>query len=637
MRYTHFKISNFKGIEDLELDLSKLPVTPVFAFVGLNESGKTTILEALDWLLTPNNYEAHQIIPKSELLSFTGKIAVEATLTLTSQDEEALAKYISKEHRGFKVHSKLGIVLIRRAFEYENSTCIDKNIDYEFSFEGKSRQMPAERKILKSDTRWDTAKGFIEKSLLPPIIYYQNFLFDFPDRIYLESISLEDSVQNESPIEPASGQEGVPPNEPPPARSPSSPTRKLSVEDLVYQDIIQDVLRSIGASYTIEKLLLERYKRGKKNDLSSIEAVLNRMGSKVTQEVFTIWNDLLKIDEASGMEVTFGDTVKVDEKGIYIDVKIKEQDESYFIRERSLGFRWFFAFFLFTHFRAYRYEDTANALFLLDEPASNLHPSAQAKLLGVFENFPYKQTIVYATHSHHMINPKWLAGTFVIRNTGKGYGDIGLHFSTRLTDIAAVPYYQFASDNPKDTYYYRPILDALDYQPSQLEFTPETILLEGRNDFYTLKFMKDSGQVTTSIDAILYPGAGKDKMDYVVSLYVGWAKNIVILLDDDTGGRKTLKRLNKEFGVVLKNRVFTLGDVDSTFDGISMEEVFVDPDPMKIVKETFPNSSTYKKSEFNTALQDCWINQKNLTLHKYTVLRFKKIFRFLEQKIAENR
>ena len=118
---------------------------------------------------------------------------------------------------------------------------------------------------------------------------------------------------------------------------------------------------------------------------------------------------------------------------------------------------------------------------------------------------------------------------------------------------------------------------------------------------------------------------------------MGWAKNIVILLDGDTGGRKTLKRLNKEFGVVLKNRVFTLGDVDSTFDGISMEEVFVDPDPMKIVKETFPNSSTYKKSEFNTALQDCWINQKNLTLHKYTVLRFKKIFRFLEQKIAENR
>ena len=637
MRYTNFKINNFKGIEELALDFSKLPATPVFAFVGLNESGKTTILEALNWLLNPNNYEAHQIIPKSELLSFTGKIAVEATLNMTSKDEEALAKHLAKKHRGFKVYSKLGVVFVRRTFKYENSTCYDKKIDFEFSFEGKSRQMPAEREITKHDSRWETAKVFIEETLLPPIIYYHNFLFNFPDRIYLETHSPEDSNKSESSIEPDLIQDGTPSNEAPHVNSGTNPTKNLSVEQMVYRDILQDVLYSIKPSYTIDNLLLERYKRGSKNDLSSIEATLNRMGSKVTRQVFTIWNDLLKIDETSGMEVTFGDTVKADKEGIYIDVKIKEQDESYFIRERSLGFRWFFAFFLFTHFRAYRYKDTANALFMLDEPASNLHPSAQAKLLGVFENFPYKQTIVYATHSHHMINPKWLAGTFVIRNTGKGYGDIGIHYSTRLTDIEAVSYYQFASDNPKDTYYYRPILDALDYQPSQLEFTPETILLEGRNDFYTLKFMKDSGQVTTSVDAILYPGAGKDKMDYVVSLYVGWAKNIVILLDDDKGGRETLIRLNKEFGLVLKNRVFTLADIDSAFDGMTMEELFVDPDPMKIINETFPNSSTYKKSEFNTALQECWISQKNLTLHKYTVLRFEKLFRFLEQKIAENR
>ncbi len=47
MRYTKFTIKKFKGIEELELDLTKYPVGKIFPLVGLNESGKTTILEAI--------------------------------------------------------------------------------------------------------------------------------------------------------------------------------------------------------------------------------------------------------------------------------------------------------------------------------------------------------------------------------------------------------------------------------------------------------------------------------------------------------------------------------------------------------------------------------------------------------------
>ena len=45
MEYLSFRIENFKGISDQEIRLDKSPSGRTFALVGLNESGKTTVLE----------------------------------------------------------------------------------------------------------------------------------------------------------------------------------------------------------------------------------------------------------------------------------------------------------------------------------------------------------------------------------------------------------------------------------------------------------------------------------------------------------------------------------------------------------------------------------------------------------------
>ena len=49
MEITSFYIQNFKGIKHLILDLEKTPQGKIFPIVGLNESGKTTILEAINY------------------------------------------------------------------------------------------------------------------------------------------------------------------------------------------------------------------------------------------------------------------------------------------------------------------------------------------------------------------------------------------------------------------------------------------------------------------------------------------------------------------------------------------------------------------------------------------------------------
>jgi len=52
MKFTYFKFKNFKGIEDQTLDLSKSGGSNIYTLVGLNESGKTTILEAINFFFS---------------------------------------------------------------------------------------------------------------------------------------------------------------------------------------------------------------------------------------------------------------------------------------------------------------------------------------------------------------------------------------------------------------------------------------------------------------------------------------------------------------------------------------------------------------------------------------------------------
>ncbi|MBU4374660.1 MAG: AAA family ATPase, partial [Euryarchaeota archaeon] len=42
MKFTEFKIKNFKGIENITINLDKSPNANIYTLVGLNESGKTT-------------------------------------------------------------------------------------------------------------------------------------------------------------------------------------------------------------------------------------------------------------------------------------------------------------------------------------------------------------------------------------------------------------------------------------------------------------------------------------------------------------------------------------------------------------------------------------------------------------------
>lgn len=50
--------------------------------------------------------------------------------------------------------------------------------------------------------------------------------------------------------------------------------------------------------------------------------------------------------------------------------------------------------------------DFNNAIYLLDEPGSYLHPFALSKLCKKLKSLSEKNIVIYCTHSHYLLNPE---------------------------------------------------------------------------------------------------------------------------------------------------------------------------------------------------------------------------------------
>ncbi len=110
MHYTKFRIQNFKGIKDATVQLDNSGTPGVYAFVGLNESGKTTLLEAIH-SFSPDYATGELVggdrksgvpiknrVPRHQISSFTGQISVEASVALDEQDIVQFAKDLVGEY-----------------------------------------------------------------------------------------------------------------------------------------------------------------------------------------------------------------------------------------------------------------------------------------------------------------------------------------------------------------------------------------------------------------------------------------------------------------------------------------------------------------------------------------------------------
>ena len=562
MRYLSFVIENFKGIKRTEVNLQNIGGASVFALVGLNESGKTTILEAIH-SFSPDitNKElmggddgiatsfAHRV-PRHLIAEFTGKISVIAKVQVYDTDRAEIAKDVKEDlELTLDINAIPDEITFSRVQTFENGDFISNTFVCDAPVRVKSKGQRVWRAPSAKEKEEITERMYW---MTPDISYFPTFVFEFPARIFL--------------------------------------TNRGNKLDSFYRRVFQDILNADGRGHTIEKDIVRRLRApelkipwanflplfGGRDEKAKIQNVIDRASAIVTRVVFGRWNEIFR-EQAGNKEiiVTFeteegkvknnqGQIVSSNNHDIWIKFQIKDGTRRFDVNDRSLGFRWFFAFMLFTQFRISR-NSVRPVLFLFDEPAANLHAAAQQKLIDCFPEIAKNgHSLMYTTHSHYMIEPKWLEQTFIVTNradapASKSVID-AVSFDDESLDIKCASYRSFVNSHSNQTDYFQPILDRLEVVPSRFDWNKSSIILEGRSDYYVLRY---AARMLNRKDLYLIPGLGAGTFGNLVALSVGWNLNFLFVLDGDKQGRQEKKRYTDEFAVPA-DRFVTISEFDKS-------------------------------------------------------------------------
>lgn len=609
MRYKKFSIKNYKGIKSATIDLTSMTGANVFTLVGLNESGKTTILEAIhsfapDYrsgtITKLNNREesvlAQSRVPRHQIASFTGEIIVEAIISVDQIDKIGISNFASTEYDiDIEANEIPDVLTISRSDHFKRGDYVRTTHDIGFSPDVK---ILGQRKARKAnDETIEKIRSSI-REFLPDIAYYSTLIFDFPERIYL--------------------------------------TLRPGNWSSFYHQVFQDILAVDGQGYTIDditrRVRSEKFKIPwlsffadwmKGDDREKIQQIIDRASSAVTGMVFGKWNEIFG-ENAKGKEIIIGFDVEegrtynrdqksyepTEKHDIYVWFEIKDGTRRFKVNDRSLGFRWFFAFLLFTQFRVAR-QASRNVLFLFDEPAANLHAAAQQKLI---ESFPEiakgDNMLIYSTHSHYMIDPCWLEQTFIVTNRAESPSDsiVGAAIlDDESLDIKAHRYREFANAHPNETSYFQPIVDRLDIVPSKFDYNLPSVVVEGKSDYYIINY----AMRLLNLEAIrLLPASGSGTFGALISLSAGWGIKFLFLLDGDEAGKKERERYALDLGAP----VGALSCIDEHIGNAKEIESLLDADARKIIGQELNLNSHPNKKQIMRFFQESLAKGKFVSL-----------------------
>ena len=618
MRFSKFEFTNFKGIRKATLHL--MPQSSdggVVTLIGLNESGKTTILEGMDRfyaggeseeikpsaLLDLEKADPYELIPIMKRVNFNDDIELRATIRLDDDDVVAL-KQGMRRRTGFVATAIPPEIDVVNRYKFADSTLQSSGTFWPSVLgEGRTKQGKVVHKIT-AKARADDWNAIIAelRERIPMVWYFPNFLFDFPDVVTLTK------------------------------RDDETDSNRL------FRLLFEDILQSIDPKMTVERHIVARALSSENSERQSLNQLKLAIGAEVTSTVVSQWNLLFDRDTMQGKRIfleieTVGSEATESVQARFL---LEDGSELFSIRERSLGFRWFFVYLLLTTYRVRR-SGSRNILFLLDEPASNLHSSAQALLLGSLNRLTEGAQVVYTTHSHHLVNPDWLESTFVVTNDGADPEEITTEITSRKTDISVTRYPQFAYENPGKQHYFQPVLDVLAYRPAHLELVPEVIMTEGRSDYYLLKYYVDSmrGEVSPSVN--LLPGRGSGTLDVVIQLYLGWGRQFVVLLDNDRGGKDGRKHYSKLFGAAVDSRIVDLSAAAGDSKLTTIESLLEEEDRLAFQRLVDPGASTWNKRAWSQGVEHAVATRAAVDISAESRARLDTVVGFLTDELVRLR
>ncbi len=301
--------------------------------------------------------------------------------------------------------------------------------------------------------------------------------------------------------------------------------------------IVQQLFKQTDPGLSVFALADEEERR--RNTI--LAKVQRRLNETLTKE----WQNF-RLDDSEALEISveFVQTGGVPQIKLGIIETDSNRDKHYFfIRDRSKGFFWFFNFVMKLEFNPKVLQNKAATVYLLDEPGSYLHASAQTKLCRKLQQLSSSNRVIYCTHSHYLLDPEVIALSAIKVAEKSGTGSIEL-----------VPIHKHKGNITDRRSAFQPVVDALHIKPIMLDVgTQCALIVEGIYDFYALELFRAGRNIS------IIPSVGADSIKFYISLCIAWHVTYKALWDNDSTGRKEMKRAEEVFGESeAKDRFFLL-------------------------------------------------------------------------------
>ncbi|MBP9701882.1 MAG: AAA family ATPase [Candidatus Pacebacteria bacterium] len=492
MKYLSFTIHKYRAIDtDLAVVLEKNRLVPI---IGVNECGKTTILHAIFAFDYSND-------------SFDQNVR-------HLQDVQNLYKPTQKSHASVSATVKI---------TWEEFSKILNNADISKtqgvgSYKRKKAAFPADLTLTRNlitktysirESIFDnkTLNNLIAQKIiarLPYILYFDDFRDSFPEEIEIKKDS-DDTLSGWLPV-------------------------------------VERLFKKTNKDFTVFDLE-SMDTRARKSVLSEVQKFLN---ATLIKE----WENF-KLDNKKALKINIEYFPSFVEQTIQKPPRIKFEiletdstgvDHFFYIRDRSKGFFWFFNFVMKLEFNPKVISnDGVDAVYLLDEPGSYLHASAQSRLCSKLNELSIDNYVIYCTHSHYLLDPE-IIPLSSIRISEK----VEPTFGIKLSSI-----YEYDSVTGKKNAF-QPIYDALQLKPFAFDVSNRVVLVEGIYDYYCLNMFLGK------TDIHFLPSLNADSVLYYTSLMIGWGIDFNTLWDNDSEGRVAQEKALIKFGNELGKKMHLL-------------------------------------------------------------------------------
>lgn len=236
---------------------------------------------------------------------------------------------------------------------------------------------------------------------------------------------------------------------------------------------------------------------------------------------------------------------------------IVENGKSYKLSQRSKGQQWYLSFFI--RIVARISEDKPNVI-LIDEPGLFLHARAQKDLLNVLNDHTSNYPVIFSTHSPYLITEDNLENIRLVEKTNGKTTILGKVHAHRTADRETLT----------------PVLTAigLGVNDSITNLDQKNnIIVEGPEDVFYLQAFKETLPKSDRPSANFVNGGGAGKVGAVGAILEGWGANVCYLFDNDQGGKDGSKHLASDWKVlpecikvVAKDDTSTIADILSVAD-----------------------------------------------------------------------